>query len=160
MAKKDTYEQWREDGELNDNLAIIQSLSRQGFNHKQIGKELGITDKTLQRLQAKYPSVKSAIKKGRRHVVALAENALFSRIKAGDTISIIYALKVYGGEFFQDQKEMIEQRRREIDIKAQEFEFDKQKWEQENLTPTEPIEIILRRDDGKNNAKRTDNTKA
>ena len=45
-----------------------------------------------------------AIKNGRLSVVAMCQNKLMERVSSGDTTAIIYALKVYGGEFFNDRK--------------------------------------------------------
>jgi len=130
MPRKDTYQQWEADGDLTDNLVVMQSLSRQGYNMMEIAKAFDITDRTLRELKNKYTSVASALKKGRRHVVAYVENALMERIRSGDTIAIIYALKVYGGEFYQDQKEMISLRRREVEIMQERTDLEKNKFEQ------------------------------
>jgi hypothetical protein len=104
MAKKDTFSKWVEDGEADSMLAVIQSLSMQGFSQVQIAKEVGITDTTLRLMAKRYPSVSSALKNGRRTVVALAQNKLMDKVQMGDTTAIIYALKVYGGEFFNSDR--------------------------------------------------------
>ena len=141
MPNKDIYQKWEESGDLKDNLAVIQSLSRQGYSQKQIAEEFNMSESTLKSLKRKYSAFFAALKKGRRHVVVIAENELIKRVKSGDTIAIMYALKVYGGEFFQDQKEFITLKRREVELK-----------EKESGNDIETVKIILERpNDSKNN---------
>lgn len=104
MAKQDLFEKWVEDGEIESKLAIIQSLSMQGKSMEEIAQVFSITRRTLQNLQNKHPSVRKAIETGRLSVVAMCQNKLMERVSSGDTTAIIYALKVYGGEFFNDRK--------------------------------------------------------
>lgn len=105
-AKKrgDLFEQWVESGEVENNLAIIQSLSMQGRSMEEIAKAFDISKRTLQNLQKAHPALEKAIKTGRLSVVAMCQNKLMERVSSGDTTAIIYALKVYGGDFFNDRK--------------------------------------------------------
>lgn len=103
MKKLDKYEQWKQSGILVEMLALIQSLSWQGLPQFAIAERIGIAERTLDRLKKKYPSLAAAIRKGREYVVAGAQAALIKNIEAGDTTSIIYALKIYGGDFFNDR---------------------------------------------------------
>ena len=48
--------------------------------------------------------MKKAIETGRLSVVAMCQNKLMEKVSSGDTTAIIYALKVYGGDFFNDRK--------------------------------------------------------
>lgn len=102
--RKDLFEQWVEAGDAENNLAIIQSLSMQGKSMEEMAEAFGITRKTLQNLQKEHPSLKKAIDTGRLSVVAMCQNKLMERVSSGDTTAIIYALKVYGGDFFNDRK--------------------------------------------------------
>ena len=102
--RKDLFEKWVENGEVENNLAIIQSLSMQGLSMAQIAENFGVTRKTLQNLQNEHPAVEKAIKTGRLSVVAMCQNKLMEKVSSGDTTAIIYALKVYGGDFFNDRK--------------------------------------------------------
>lgn len=102
--RKDLFEQWIEAGEVENNLAIAQSLSMQGKSMDEIAKAFDITRRTLQNLQKKHHALEKAIKNGRLSVVAMCQNKLMERVSSGDTTAIIYALKVYGGEFFNDRK--------------------------------------------------------
>lgn len=101
---KDLFEKWVEAGIVENNLAIVQSLSMQGQSMSQIAEALEVTRKTLQNLQKKHPSLKKAIDTGRLSVVAMCQNKLMEKVTQGDTTAIIYALKVYGGDFFNDRK--------------------------------------------------------
>ena len=83
--KKDLFEQWIEAGEVENKLGLVQSLSMQGQSMSQIADEIGVSRRTLQVLQKKYPALEKAV-------------------SGGDTTAIIYALKVYGGDFFNDRK--------------------------------------------------------
>lgn len=102
--RKDLFEQWVESGEVETNLAIIQSLSMQGKSMEEIATAFDITRRTLQNLQKEHPALEKAIKNGRLSVVAMCQNKLMERVSSGDTTAIIYALKVYGGDFFNDRK--------------------------------------------------------
>jgi hypothetical protein len=102
--RKDLFERWVEAGEVENNLAIIQSLSMQGKSIAEIASTFDISRRTLQNLQKEHPALEKAIKTGRLSVVAMCQNKLMERVSSGDTTAIIYALKVYGGNFFNDRK--------------------------------------------------------
>lgn len=102
--RKDLFERWVEAGEVENNLAIIQSLSMQGKSMAEIASTFDISRRTLQNLQKEHPALEKAIKTGRLSVVAMCQNKLMERVSSGDTTAIIYALKVYGGNFFNDRK--------------------------------------------------------
>ena len=102
--RKHLFERWVESGEVENNLAIIQALSMQGKSMAEIAEAFDISRRTLQNLQKEHPALKKAISSGRLSVVALCQNKLMERVASGDTTAIIYALKVYGGDFFNDRK--------------------------------------------------------
>ena len=102
--RKDLFEQWVEAGEVENNLAVIQSLSMQGKSMEEIGAAFDVTRRTMQKLQKEHPALAKAISTGRLSVVAMCQNKLMERVSNGDTTAIIYALKVYGGDFFNDRK--------------------------------------------------------
>ena len=102
--RKDLFEQWIESGDVENNLAIVQSLSMQGKSMEEIASAFDITRRTLQKLHKEHPALKKAIDSGRLSVVAMCQNKLMERVVNGDTTAIIYALKVYGGDFFNDRK--------------------------------------------------------
>lgn len=102
--RKDLFERWVESGEVETNLAVVQSLSMQGKSTTEIAEVFDISKRTLLYLQKKHPALEKAIKNGRLSVVAMCQNKLMERVSNGDTTAIIYALKIYGGEFFNDRK--------------------------------------------------------
>ena len=104
MAKLDKFEEWVQEGTAESNLAVIQSLSMQGKTLADIAAYFHISERQLCRLQNKHASVMSALKKGRESVVAMCQSRLMELVKNGDTTATIYALKIYGGEFFNDRK--------------------------------------------------------
>ena len=55
--RKDLFEQWVEAGEVENNLAIIQSLSMQGKSMEEIADVFDITRRTLQKLQKEHPAL-------------------------------------------------------------------------------------------------------
>lgn len=121
MAKKDRVEEWKDQGVLEEKLTLIRSLSMQGLNKSEIGShdEIRLSDRQITRLAKKHKDFMSAIKKGREYVVSFAQNALMKQVSEGNTTAIIYALKVYGGEFFKENKI-------EIELQRAEFEFRKE----------------------------------
>ena len=104
MAKLDKFEEWVQEGTAESNLAVIQSLSMQGKTLAEIGAHFHISERQLCRLQKKHMSIMSALKNGRESVVAMCQSRLMELVKAGDTVATIYALKIYGGDFFNDRK--------------------------------------------------------
>ena len=104
----DLFEKWIENGEMENKLSIVQSLSMQGKSMEEIANVFCITRRTLQNLQKKHSPLRKAIETGRLNVVAMCQNELMKRVSNGDTIAIIYALKVYGGDFFNDRKALAE----------------------------------------------------
>ena len=102
--KLDLFEKWVESGTAESNLAIVQSLSMQGQSIEQIAQAFNVSRRTMHNLQNKHPALKKVIDSGRLSVVAMCQNKLMERVSSGDTTAIIYALKVYGGDFFNDRK--------------------------------------------------------
>lgn len=106
--KQDLFEKWVENGEVENNLVIVQSLSMQGKSTGEIAAAFGVTRRTMCNLQNKHPALRKAIETGRLSVVAMCQNKLMEKVQGGDTTAIIYALKVYGGDFFNDRKASVE----------------------------------------------------
>jgi transposase len=99
----DAYQKWEADGELKANLLTVQSMAMEGHSIPKIADALGISERTLKTLKSKYPALSARFKKGRRHVVGVLQSKLMERVEAGDTTAIIYALKVFGGDFYKDR---------------------------------------------------------
>jgi hypothetical protein len=136
----DTYDKWVQSGDITNNLSIIQSLAMQGLSIEMIAKEIGIGERTLTRMIKNHPEAKAAVKKGRPLVVAKLQGMLMKRVEAEDTTAIIYALKVYGGDFFQDRLPDINISRAKNQIEAARLAFDREKWE--NVVNSDP-DILL-----------------
>jgi len=101
--RKDAYEQWVEDGEAEQMLALIQSAAMQGLSVREIAIDVGVSENTLNNLRKKHFEVSAVLKKGRKAVVAQTQSALMRLVKEGNPTAVIYALKVYGGPFFNDR---------------------------------------------------------
>ncbi len=104
MGKLDTFEQWVRDGTAQQNLALMQSAAMQGKSLQEIAEEFNMSEKSLKKLQQKHNSVKTALSNGRDTVVAMCQNKLMDQVRSGDTTAIIYSLKIYGGDFFNDRR--------------------------------------------------------
>lgn len=110
--KKDTYEKWVEEGSLESKLAVINVLAAQGLNMKDIAQAVGIQDRTLYKMQQRHSNVRDAIERGRVYVVAECHSYLMDQVRDGNITAIIYALKVYGGDFYNDRK------KQEVEVKG------------------------------------------
>ena len=121
MPKKDRVEEWKEQGVLEEKLTLMRSLSMQGLNVKEIGShdEIRLSERQMVRLTRKYSDFRASIKKGREYVVSFAQNALMRQVSEGNITAIIYALKVYGGEFFKENKIEIDLHRAELELRKQ-----------------------------------------
>lgn len=106
MAKLDKFDEWVAEGMVDNSLAVIQSMSMQGKTLDEIASKFGLSERQLCRLQNKHPSIKTAIKKGRDSVVAMCQSKLMDLVRSGDTTAVIYALKIYGGDFFNDRRQI------------------------------------------------------
>ena len=123
MANKrlDLYEKWVEDGIDKEMIAIIASACMQGKTIVQIAAEVDTTERNLHRLRGKHKAVSSALKKQKSVIVSQAQNALMLKVQAGDTTAIIYALKIYGGEFFKKDRTEIRTELSGVDGKPIEY---------------------------------------
>ena len=83
MARKGRFEQWL----TKDGLLTLEGWAREGLFDKQIAKNMGVSEATLNNYKKKYPEVKEALRKGKEVVDFEVENALFKRA-IGYTIKI------------------------------------------------------------------------
>ena len=105
VAKRpDTYEKWDADGLMSEKLATCEILSWQGAKLSEIADELEISARTLDKMIKNHPSLKKAIKSQRYVLVKIAISMLIERVNAGDLGAIIYVLKIYGGEFYRQDR--------------------------------------------------------
>ena len=80
-AKLDLFGKWVEAGEIENKLAVIQSLSMQGKSLDGIAKVFNTTRRILYTLQTQHPSLRKAIETGRLSVVALCQNNVDGKSK-------------------------------------------------------------------------------
>ena len=69
------YNEWLTD----DGLLTIQGWARDGLTNIQIAKNIGVTERTFSDWVARFPSISSALKKGKAPVDIEVENALLKR---------------------------------------------------------------------------------
>lgn len=89
MAAKGKHGEWTTD----DGLLMIQGWARDGLTEKQIAKNIGINERTFSTWKEKYPSIKSALKKGKAPVDIEVENALL-KSALGYTIKVKKPVKL------------------------------------------------------------------
>jgi hypothetical protein len=75
IGRKGTYDEWLTE----DGLLQIQSWARDGLTEEQIAHNMGIGLTTLKGWKDKFPSILTAIKKGKAPVDIEVENALLKR---------------------------------------------------------------------------------
>lgn len=75
IGRKGTYDEWLTD----DGLLQIQGWARDGLTEQQIAHNMGIGLTTLKDWKNKFPSILTAIKKGKAPVDLEVENALLKR---------------------------------------------------------------------------------
>lgn len=147
MARYDRVEEWEAAGVLDEKLSLIRSLSMQGLNLTEIGKheEINLSERHLKRLKKKHKNLESSIKKGRDYVVGFAQNALMKQVRDGNITAIIYALKVYGGEFFKENKLELQLQRAEYELRKKQFEAGSNKEDDKtiilNIKPATGLEV-------------------
>lgn len=94
MARKGKYDEWLDEA----GLAKIGGWARDGLTEKQIAKNIGITQQTLDVWKNKYPSLAETLKKNREVADREVENALF-RKACGYTAKVIRSTKVKHVEY-------------------------------------------------------------
>lgn len=75
IGRKGTYDEWLTE----DGLLQIQGWARDGLTEEQIAHNMGICLTTLKDWKGKFPSILTAIKKGKAPVDIEVENALLKR---------------------------------------------------------------------------------
>ena len=79
MPKITKYEEWKNNGELDNKLLLIEAWARDGLTDKQISKNLGISEFSFYEYKNKYPMFSKALKKGKEVVDIEVENALYKK---------------------------------------------------------------------------------
>ncbi len=86
---KGKYEKWLTD----DSLILLEGWARDGLTDKQIAKNIGISEQTLNVWKKSYPSLSESLKKGKEVVDYEVQNALYKNAIEGDTTAQIFWLK-------------------------------------------------------------------
>lgn len=86
---KGKYEKWL----TADSLILIEGWARDGLTDKQIAKNIGISEQTLNVWKKSYPSLSESLKKGKEVVDYEVQNALYKNAIEGDTTAQIFWLK-------------------------------------------------------------------
>ena len=89
MAAKGKYHEWTTE----DGLLMIEGWARDGLTEKQIAKNIGVNERTFSTWKESYPSIKSALKKGKAPVDIEVENALL-KSALGYTIKVKKPIKL------------------------------------------------------------------
>lgn len=85
IGRKGLYEEWLTE----DGLTTIQGWARDGLTNLQIAHNIGITDRTFSDWVGRFPSISSALKKGKAPVDFEVENALLKRALGYDYEEVI-----------------------------------------------------------------------
>lgn len=86
---KGKYEKWL----TTDSLILLEGWARDGLTDKQIAKNIGISEQTLNVWKKSYPSLSESLKKGKEVVDYEVQNALYKNAIEGDTTAQIFWLK-------------------------------------------------------------------
>ncbi len=78
-------------------LAKVEAFAARGLTQEQIADALGISPRTLQSRKAESAEFADAIKRGQSRGIAQVANALFEKVKGGDTTAMIFFLKARAG---------------------------------------------------------------
>ena len=89
MVAKGKYQKWLEP----ENLILLEGWARDGLTDKQIAKNIGISEQTLNVWKNTYPSFSESLKKGKEVVDIEVENALLQKA-LGITKTIKKPIKV------------------------------------------------------------------
>ena len=92
IGRKGTYDEWLTD----DGLMQIQGWARDGLTEQQIAHNMGIGLTTLKDWKGKFPSILTAIKKGKAPVDLEVENALLKRALGYDYEEVITEIEEVG----------------------------------------------------------------
>ena len=75
IGRKGNYEEWLTD----DGLLQIQNWAREGLTNEQIAHNVGVSGRSFAEWVSRFPSLSSALKKGKAPVDIEVENALLKR---------------------------------------------------------------------------------
>ena len=91
-----------------DNLILLESLARDGYQFQDIANVIGISVTTLARWRKEYPEIDKALKNGRRIVDYKVENALLKSALGYKTKEVRTTTIMRYGKVVETQKEILE----------------------------------------------------
>lgn len=95
-----------------ENLMKLQDWKmHDGLTDDQIAAKIGVAPKTIYQWKKKYPSsIGKALKVGREIAIAQIKNKLFEKARSGNMTAVIFYLKNYDRDNFNDSRLSLEER--------------------------------------------------
>lgn len=93
IGPKVIWEEWEQEGILQDKLILIEGWAREGAINTEIAHNLGISETTFYDYQATYPEFKQAVRRGKEVVDYMVERALLNQALGGNITAQIFWLK-------------------------------------------------------------------
>lgn len=148
------YKKWLEQ----ENLILLEGWARDGLTDEQIAQRMGISTTTLYRWKSEHWEIREAIKKGKEVVDFEVENALLRNARKGDTTAQIFWLKNRRPDKWRDsrdrtdrqdklmaaqlQKEEMQAKKTEVEIKLAEAKLEKIKNDTTQTTEDKLDELL------------------
>lgn len=124
------YKEWLEQ----DKLILLEGWARDGLTDKQIAKNIGIAESTLNEWKKKYSEFSKSLKKGKEVIDFEVENALLKNALKGDTTAQIFWLKNRKAMQWRDSRDRADKQDKlmqaQIDKMQADAELAKMKVEQ------------------------------
>lgn len=98
---KGKYEEWL----TAEGLILLEGWSRDGLTEKQIAKNMGVSLTSLKKYKNDYPTIMTALKKGKAVIDYEVENALLKNALEGDTTAQIFWLKNRRADMWRNKVE-------------------------------------------------------
>ena len=107
IGRKGVYDEWLTD----DGLLRIQSWARDGLTNDQIAHNIGVSGRSFADWVSRFPSLSSALKKGKEPVDIEVENALLKRALGYDCEETITEIEEIPGGKGPDGQPIIRQKK-------------------------------------------------
>lgn len=98
---KGKYEEWL----TAEGLILLEGWARDGLTEKQIAKNMGVSLTSLKKYKNDYPTIMTALKKGKAVIDYEVENALLKNALEGDTTAQIFWLKNRRADMWRNKVE-------------------------------------------------------
>lgn len=114
------YKEWLE----TDKLILLEGWARDGLTDKQIAKNIGIAESTLNEWKKKYSEFSKSLKKGKEVIDFEVENALLKNALKGDTTAQIFWLKNRKSKQWRDSRDRTDKQDKLMEAQIVKAEFD------------------------------------